>query len=171
MNSEYKLRPLYLLKLLYENTDEDHPLSTQEIVQLMDKTFSIKIHRTRIPHDVELLEQIGYEIGVVKGRTTRYYYEQQTFELPELKLLIDAVDSSMFITEKKSAELIDKLVSLASPLRAEALTRSTEQSFSKRRFLFSILHIISSKIMYCGRMASHMFSARMRFIGTEIFTM
>ena len=61
--NEGKLRPMLLLKLLFENTDEDHALSTQEIVQLMDKTFSIKIHRTRIPHDVELLDQIGYEIG------------------------------------------------------------------------------------------------------------
>ena len=135
---------MLLLKLLFENTDEEHPLSTQEIVQLMDKTFSIKIHRTRIPHDVELLEQIGYEIGVVKGRTTRYYYEQQTFELPELKLLIDAVDSSMFITEKKSAELIDKLVSLASPLRAEALTRSVTKSGQKKPTNEQIFYIIDT---------------------------
>lgn len=135
---------MLLLKLLFENTDEDHALSTQEIVQLMDKTFSIKIHRTRIPHDVELLEQIGYEIGVVKGRTTRYYYEQQTFELPELKLLIDAVDSSMFITEKKSAELIDKLVSLASPLRAEALTRSVTKSGQKKPTNEQIFYIIDT---------------------------
>ena len=97
MEGEGKLRPLYLFKLLYELTDEDHPLSTQEIISLMEERYGIKVHRTRIPMDVEVLEQFGYEIGVVKGRTAKYYYEQQTFELPELKLLIDAVDSSMFI--------------------------------------------------------------------------
>lgn len=144
MKSEYKLRPLYLLKLLYESTDEDHPLSTQEIVQFMDKNFAIKIHRTRVPQDVELLKQFGYEIGVIKGRTTKYYYEQLNFELPELKLLIDAVDSSMFITEKKSSELIDKLVSLASPLKAEELTCSVSRSRQKKPNNEQIYYIVDA---------------------------
>ncbi len=142
MESEGKLRPLYLFKLLYELTDEDHPLSTQEIISLMDENYGIKVHRTRIPMDVEVLEQFGYEIGVVKGRATKYYYEQQTFELPELKLLIDAVDSSMFITEKKSAELIEKLVSLASPMKAEALTRSVTKSGQKKPSNEQIYYIV-----------------------------
>ena len=144
MENEGKLRPLYLLKLLYENTDEDHPLTTQEIVQLMDEQYGVKPHRTRIPQDVELLEQFGYEIGTIKGRSTKYYYEQQTFELPELKLLIDAVDSSMFITEKKSGELIDKLVSLASPLKAEALTRSVTKSGQKKPTNEQIYYIVDA---------------------------
>lgn len=127
MESESKLRPIYLLKLLAENTDEDHPLTTKEILQLMERKYNIKMHRTRVPQDIELLEKLGYEIGVIRGRTTKYFYEQQTFELPELKLLIDAVDSSMFITEKKSSELIEKLVSLASPMKAEALTKSVSK--------------------------------------------
>lgn len=144
MKSEYKLRPLYLLKLLYESTDEEHPLSTQEIVQFMDENFAIKIHRTRVPQDIELLKQFGYEIGVIKGRTTKYYYEQLKFELPELKLLIDAVDSSMFITEKKSSELIEKLVSLASPMKAEALTRSVTKSGQKKPTNEQIYYIVDT---------------------------
>ena len=144
MEGEGKLRPLYLFKLLYELTDEDHPLSTQEIISLMDERYGIKVHRTRIPMDVEVLEQFGYEIGVVKGRTAKYFYEQQTFELPELKLLIDAVDSSMFITEKKSGELIDKLVSLARPLKAEALTRSVTKSGQKKPTNEQIYYIVDA---------------------------
>ncbi len=144
MDSDIKLRPLYLLKLLTENTDEDHPLSTQEILHLMEEHYGIKMHRTRIPQDVELLEKLGYEIGVIKGRTTKYYYEQQTFELPELKLLIDAVDSSMFITEKKSAELIEKLVSLASPMKADALTRSVTKGGHNKPSNEQIYYIIDT---------------------------
>ena len=119
-------------------------LSTQEIISLMDERYGIKVHRTRIPMDVEVLEHFGYEIGVVKGRTAKYFYEQQTFELPELKLLIDAVDSSMFITEKKSGELIDKLVSLARPLKAEALTRSVTKSGQKKPTNEQIYYIVDA---------------------------
>ena len=144
MSNENKLRPLFIYKLLYELTDEDHPLSTQEIVSLMEERFGIKVHRTRIPLDVEMLEQFGYEIGIVKGRTTKYFCEQQTFELPELKLLIDAVDSSMFITEKKSAELIEKLVSLASPRKAEALTKFVSKGGQKKPSNEQIYYIVDT---------------------------
>ena len=73
METDNKLRPLYLLKLLYQHTDEDHPLSTGEIVQLMEEQYSIKTQRTRIPQDIELLERFGYEIGHYKGQSNSYY--------------------------------------------------------------------------------------------------
>ena len=110
----------------------------------MDERYSIKVHRTRIPIDVELLCKFGYEVGVEKGHITKYFYEQQTFELPELKLLIDAVDSSMFITEKKSTELIDKLVSLANPLKKEALTQSVTKSGQRKPTNEQIYYIIDA---------------------------
>ena len=125
METDNKLRPLYLLKLLYQHTDEDHPLSTGEIVQLMEEQYGVKTQRTRIPQDIELLERFGYEIGHYKGQSNSYYLDHRLFELPELKLLIDAVESSSFITEKKSAELVEKLTSLASPFKAPALSTVT----------------------------------------------
>ena len=114
MDYNGKLRPFYVLRLLYEQTDESHPLSTGEIVDLLDVKYGIKTQRTRIPQDVDALERFGFEIGRQKSQSTSYYFDSRLFELPELKLLIDAVESSSFITdtEKKSAELIQKLTSL-----------------------------------------------------------
>ena len=104
-----KLRPLYLFKLLYELTDADHPLTTNELLQLLDERFSIKTYRARIAEDVDALTDFGFEIGISKGKNTSYYLEQRRFEPAELKILIDAVQSSNFITERKSRELTGKL--------------------------------------------------------------
>lgn len=108
-----KLRPLYLLRLLYEMTDADHPLTTNEILQLLEERFSVKTYRARIAEDVEALTDFGFEIGVYRGKNTGYYLEPRAFEPAELKILIDAVQSSNFITERKSHEITEKLTTLA----------------------------------------------------------
>ena len=64
MDGANKLRPLYLLRLLYELTDADHPLTTKELLQLLNERFSIKAYRARIAEDVEALSDYGFEIGV-----------------------------------------------------------------------------------------------------------
>ena len=108
-----KLRPLYIFKLLYELSDEDHPLTTNDLIHLLDDRFSIKTQRTRIAQDIEALEAFGFEIGRVRGQSNNYYFDKRSFEPAELKLLIDAVQSSLFITERKSRELTEKIVKLA----------------------------------------------------------
>lgn len=144
METDNKLRPLYLLKLLYEHTDEDHPLNTGTIVELLDKQYSVKTQRTRIPQDIELLEHFGYEIGRYKGQSNSYYLDHRLFELPELKLLIDAVESSSFITEKKSAELIQKLTSLASPYKASTRAKISELGGNTKQGNEHIYYIIDT---------------------------
>ena len=101
MDNTYKLRPLYLLKLLYELTDADHPLTTNEILRLLDERFSVKTYRARIAEDIDALTDFGFEIGVSKGKNTSYYLEQRRFEPAELKILIDAVQSSLCAPEAK----------------------------------------------------------------------
>lgn len=108
MEHDSKLRPLYVLKLLYEATDDNHPLTTSEIVLLLEEKYGVKTQRLQIPKDVELLEQFGYEIGRIRGQSVSYYFDHRLFELPELKLLIDAVESSSFITEKKERRAYSK---------------------------------------------------------------
>ena len=76
MDGANKLRPLYLLKLLYELTDADHPLTTNELLQLLGERFSIKTYRARIAEDVDALTDFGFEIGISKGKNTSYYLEQ-----------------------------------------------------------------------------------------------
>lgn len=144
MDSETKLRPLYLLKLLYELTDEDHPLTTGELISLLDEKYGIKTQRTRIPQDIELLGHLGFDIGQVRGQSNSYYFDARLFELPELKLLIDAVESSSFITEKKSAELIQKLTSLASPYKASTLAKLSEIGSNQKQRNEQIYYIIDT---------------------------
>lgn len=119
-----RLRLLYLYQLLLQQTDEEHPLTTNEIRAIMEEKHKIYMHRTTVPRDMELLKAAGVEIMKKRGRAWSYYLEDRTFSVAELKILIDAVLSSRFITEKQSVEMISKLISLTSERNAEKLNRS-----------------------------------------------
>ncbi|MBQ4340251.1 MAG: WYL domain-containing protein [Firmicutes bacterium] len=112
MDNDSKLRPLYLAKILYEQTDEEHYLTTSQLIQILDDTYGVKAHRQTIKSEIELLRRFGFEIEEVKSTQNRYNLFGRKFDVPELKLLIDAVESSKFITAGKSKELVDKLSSL-----------------------------------------------------------
>lgn len=104
-----KLKLLYIIKMLEENTDEQHVMSTADII---DRLAANDIHSERksIYDDIEKLRDFGYDIISVSSRQGGgYYLASREFELPELKLLVDAVQSSRFITTRKSRELIKKL--------------------------------------------------------------
>lgn len=104
-----KLKLLYLIKMLEENTDEQHVLSTAEIIERLAAN-DIHSERKSVYDDIEKLREFGYDIISVSSRLGGgYYFASREFELPELKLLVDAVQSSRFITTKKSRELIKKL--------------------------------------------------------------
>ena len=118
------LRALCLAKILYERTDEDHPLSTNEIIDLLLSDYGIAAHRVTIYEDVTQLMDFGVDIYTIKSTQNKYYLASRLFDLPELKLLIDAVESSKFITEKKSRVLSEKLTSLASVNQSSELKRN-----------------------------------------------
>ncbi len=108
-SSGQKLKLLYIIKMLEENTDENHVMSTSEIIERLDAQ-GIHSERKSIYDDIEKLCDFGYDIIAVHSRLGGgYYMGSREFELPELKLLVDAVQSSRFITTKKSRELIKKL--------------------------------------------------------------
>lgn len=117
-----KLKLLYLLKILSEKTDEEHALSMNEIIELLS-LYSVTAERKSIYDDIRALQSFGIDIETVKGKTTGYYMASRPFELPELKLLVDTVQSSKFITTKKSFELIKKLESFVSVYEASQLQR------------------------------------------------
>lgn len=119
-----RLRILYLYQLLLTQSDEDHPLTTKQITDKMEELHGIHMHRTTVPSDIALLKAAGFEIMAERKQAWNYYLSDRTFSLPELKLLIDAVQSSKFITEKKSKILIDKLISLTSETNADKLKRN-----------------------------------------------
>ena len=123
-DNDTRLRILYLYQMLLTQTDEDHTLSTKQITDRMMEQHNILVHRTTVPKDIDLLRAAGFEIIGERKRAWEYYLADRKFSVPELKLLIDAVQSSKFITEKKSESLIEKLISLTSETNADKLKRS-----------------------------------------------
>ncbi len=117
-----KLKPLYILDLLKE-TDEQHPITTKEMIERL-KEYGIHSERKSIYDNVARLIDYGYDILQVSSRQGGgYYLASREFEIAELKLLVDAVQSSRFITTKKSRELIKKLESMAGKYEAGKLQR------------------------------------------------
>lgn len=121
-SANQKLKLLYLMQLLLEKSDENHPLTVQQMIDEL-ACNDIKAERKTLYDDVEALRHFGLDVVVVRGKTTGYYIGSRNFEIPELKLLVDSVQSSKFITEKKTFDLIKKLESLASVYDARLLQR------------------------------------------------
>lgn len=118
-----KLKLLYLLKILTEETDESHPMNAAAIQDRL-LSWGIRAERKTLYDDMEQLRQFGYDIIYVKSRIRGgYYLGSREFELPELKLLVDAVQASKFMTVRKSRELIGKLERFASREEARQLQR------------------------------------------------
>ena len=123
-NGDIRLRVLYMYQILLQYTDAEHPLTTNQIRDLMEKKYGITMHRTTVPGDIEILKAAGFDVVGHRYRQNKYYLESRQFELPELKILIDAVESSRFITERKSRRLVEKLVALTNERNAGQLKRN-----------------------------------------------
>ncbi len=121
-SSNQKLKILYLLKILTERTDEDHPMTLVQIIEALGE-YGVSAERKSLYDDFESLRVFGVDIEKSQGKTVGYYIASRNFELPELKLLVDAVQASKFITRKKSAELIRKIEGFASTHEAQQLHR------------------------------------------------
>ncbi len=118
-----KLKLLYILKILTESGDESHLFSAQELIDRLSQ-YDISADRKTIYRDIEDLRTFGYDIVLVKGKGNHgYFLASRDFEVAELKVLVDAVQASRFITLKKSQELIQKITMLASKSDAAQLNR------------------------------------------------
>ena len=118
-----KQKILVLLDLFKSKTDEEHGVTTSDIIDYLAE-HGIKAERKTVYADLNTLKEYGYEISKEK-KDGNYYYTllDRDFQLPELKLLVDAVQASKFITAKKSSELIKKIENLASVYQAKQLQR------------------------------------------------
>ena len=121
-SSNQKLKLMYLAKILYEKTDEEHTMTVPEMIEELQR-MDISAERKSIYDDLENLRLFGLDICSRKTKTTDYFIASRAFELPELKLLVDSVQSSKFITYKKSMELISKIEKLTSAANAKKLHR------------------------------------------------
>lgn len=117
-----KLKLLYLRDYLRQNTDETHPASVQRLVDYL-ASKNVHAERKSIYDDIRILNEYGTQVLYRRGNNGGYYVAQRDFELPELKLLVDAVLSSRFLSPKRSAELIKKLAALSGAHGAELLRR------------------------------------------------
>ena len=121
-NANQRLKLFYLNKILFENTDEDHGLTMPQIIGKLEE-YGIFAARKALYEDLEALRVAGADIIFESGKNAGYKMVSREFELPELKLLADAVSSSRFLTEKKSRELIQKLEGLTSVHQRKQIER------------------------------------------------
>ena len=117
-----KRKLLCLCQLLWERTDEEHPLTVQELIDALEG-MDIHAERKSIYDDMETLRTFGLDVQSRKGKAPGWFLGERPFELPELKLLVDAVQACRFITRRKSDALIRKLESLSSVHQARQLQR------------------------------------------------
>jgi len=122
-SSFQKLKIVYVMEYLLRHSDEQHPVSVQQLITHLEQ-HGIAAERKSIYADVEALRDFGLDIiQTQSGRNHGYYVASRDFELPELKLLVDSVQSSKFITHKKTMSLIKKIEGLASIHEAQLLSR------------------------------------------------
>ena len=123
MENGTKLRLLYIYQYLLRHSDAEHPVSTPELLKFLKDEYGLDVHRTTLPNDFAMMEEAGLHFEIIKSRQNKYYFDGRLFDVAELKVLIDAISSSKFITEKKSKDLIQKLTTLTSEYNAEKLRR------------------------------------------------
>ena len=121
-NNNQRLKILYLYKILTEQTDEEHTITMPEIIRQLE-SYGISAGRKALYEDIDALRSFGLDIISGRGASSGYAVVHRDFELPELKLLADAVSSSRFLTEQKAKKLVAKLGKLASVHEAKQLQR------------------------------------------------
>lgn len=138
--TKQKLKLIYIIKYLMENTDENHKVTMADILRYLE-SYEISAERKSIYADIETIRDLGIDVvGEKIGRDFYYYVVSRDFEVAELKLLVDAIQSSKFITEKKSSELIKKLQGLVSVHEGKLLQRQLYVSGGRKTINESIYY-------------------------------
>ena len=120
-DNKQKIKLLYLMEILRQDTDEQHPISTNQICARLAEQ-GISCERRTVGMDMKVLNDYGYEIMTkMVGHEKAYYIDDRSFSVPEIKILMDAVQAAKFITPGKSAALIEKLAALGGSHQAEIL--------------------------------------------------
>lgn len=143
-----KARLLVLTRMFQTLTDESNPMDTFQIIDYLAE-HGVPANTKTLRSDIALLKEMDIDIVTVSGRPNKYFMGARLFEMPELKLLIDATQSSRFITRKKSTELIRKLTSLASVNQQKQLSRhvySTWKIKPKNESIYYFVDLINTAI-------------------------
>lgn len=140
----YKIKLLKLLEILRQDSDEEHYIGTPEILEKL-AAMGIVCDRRTLYGDIEVLNSYGYEVICEKspGKPNRYCVADRSFNVPELRILMDAVQASSFITPKKTEELVDKIANLGGSHRAELLRSNIVKFNTTKSANESIFYSIS----------------------------
>jgi len=142
-SEKQKQKILYILKILYENTDEEHTLSVKDIIEKL-REFDIPAERRSVYNDIRTLQDFGFDIIIQRDGSYGYFLGERLFETAELEILIDSVQSSRFITKKKSEKLIKKLSNLTSKAQARKFSRGIFIRDRIKNMNESILYTVDS---------------------------
>ena len=118
-----KLKTLRILQMLQQYSDEENPLSATDLIERLQKDYGIRCERKSIYADIKALQEVGFDVCRTDYPRRGFYMAGRTFELAEVRMLMDAVQSAGFITPKKTEKLVQKLESLLSAGQAESLVR------------------------------------------------
>lgn len=143
-----KARLVVLAQMFYEKTDQEHPMTGLEILEYLEQ-HDVPANEKTLRGDIQLLQDLGLDIVKVVSRPNYFFWGDRQFEMPELKLLIDAVSSSRFITEKKSKELVKKISGLASENQRKELRRhihATNRVKSQNERIYYTVNTINEAI-------------------------
>lgn len=147
-SAEQKIRLLVLYDILRKESDEESTLSTNELIEKLNR-YGITATRQTVYDDIKMLNTFGYEILCDHGRNNRYFVCDRKFELPEIQILLHAVGASKFLTEKKSTALTEKIAELLGNVQAnrvkELLAKNGEK-IGNELIYYSINEITSALI-------------------------
>ena len=133
-----KLKILYLMQAFMERTDREHPMSVPDLILYLDG-YGISVERKTVYEDIETLRIFGMKIENRREKPSGYYLADRDFSFPELKILMDAVQSSRFITERQSRELVRKLEHLTSISELKKKQKKKKKKTKRRQSQTSVL--------------------------------
>ena len=132
MNRE-KINKIKLVKIwdiISQETDEEHPIGTNELLDRLSE-FGLEMDRRTLYQDIQALNDCGYEImcrrRIGRGNSNEYYVMERKFSLPEIRILMDAVQAASFITDSKTKDFVERLATLGGSRRAEVLTNNIKE--------------------------------------------
>ena len=140
-----KIKLLKMWELLKQETDEKHPMETQEIISRLKKD-GIEVDRKILYNDIDILNANGYEVMCQRAKSNKYYVMDRSFDTAEIRVLMDAVQAAAFVTEKKTEVLLDKIASLAGSKRGEVL-KGNITKFSTVKSLNENIYYVIDKIV------------------------
>ncbi|MBR2444233.1 MAG: WYL domain-containing protein [Clostridia bacterium] len=148
LENSRKIKLLKLWELLKRDTDEKHPMSTNEIIEKLGQE-GILVDRKILYTDIDLLIENGYSVEKQRGRSNMYYVDDRSFNLPEIRILMDAVQAASFVTEKKTEELLTKIAELAGSKRGAVIkrniTRFSTVKSKNESIYYSIMTIVDAR--------------------------